>query len=359
MKNNFKKLISVILCAVLIFTTASTAFAADEPRVIVDSGYCGAQVENLTWTLYSDGELVISGKGEMDWYYVDCFNDSSVVEHRPPWYGYYRQIDVVTLEEGVESIGNDAFSGNYIGYYKVNIPKTLRFYENHPFRVNVNTCKDGQCCVLSYAGTKEEWANVEHREYSYSVKADKSECVRKYTGLTNDSFNYLIYSRYRYFKVCFNSTEPEAFIQLVGIALDNPKLYDMDDSKEFSVYYYAKGLEDIEICWTVEGDAINQKCKEDSTSGLLTVGIYTPNKYGTSVVKVELWDSDGNILSSDSTEVFSYVKEGRSFSQLLKYYYEEAMLRLGVIGVGVAFYFEFVISALFGVPIEFIKDIFG
>ena len=71
MKNNLKKMLSVFLCVVLIFTTASTAFAADETRTVVDSGFCGAQGENLMWTLYADGELVISGEGEMAWYFVD------------------------------------------------------------------------------------------------------------------------------------------------------------------------------------------------------------------------------------------------------------------------------------------------
>ncbi len=36
MKNTFKKLLSVILCAVLLFTTASTAFAADETETEIN-----------------------------------------------------------------------------------------------------------------------------------------------------------------------------------------------------------------------------------------------------------------------------------------------------------------------------------
>ena len=73
MKKTMRKIMSLILCAVLLFTTASVAFAAEDGRKVIDNGYCGAEGENLTWTLYDDGELVISGEGEMDWYY--------------PWYG--------------------------------------------------------------------------------------------------------------------------------------------------------------------------------------------------------------------------------------------------------------------------------
>ncbi|MBR6532803.1 MAG: hypothetical protein IKT44_00015, partial [Clostridia bacterium] len=40
MKNTFKKLISVILCAVLLFTTASVAFAAEENQEeVLEKGY--------------------------------------------------------------------------------------------------------------------------------------------------------------------------------------------------------------------------------------------------------------------------------------------------------------------------------
>ena len=37
MKKTFKKLLSVILCAVLLFTTASVAFAVNAIRTVVDS----------------------------------------------------------------------------------------------------------------------------------------------------------------------------------------------------------------------------------------------------------------------------------------------------------------------------------
>ena len=125
MNQKFKNFLSVILCTVLLFTTASVAFAAEEGRVVVDSGYCGAQGENLTWTLYDDGELVISGEGEMDWYFVDY--EWGKLEILPPWYEYLSVIDVITVEEGVISIGNDAFSGEYAGYYRINLPKKYIF----------------------------------------------------------------------------------------------------------------------------------------------------------------------------------------------------------------------------------------
>ena len=64
----------------------------------VDSGTCG---ENLTWTLYADGELIIEGTGKM----------GSYTSSTMPWYCYRAMIKSVTVKEGVTSVGQSAFSG--------------------------------------------------------------------------------------------------------------------------------------------------------------------------------------------------------------------------------------------------------
>ncbi len=67
---------------------------------IVARGECGAQGDNLTWTLDSKGTLTISGEGEMkNW-------DSS---RDVPWYSYRENIVNVTIEKGITSIGDYAF----------------------------------------------------------------------------------------------------------------------------------------------------------------------------------------------------------------------------------------------------------
>ena len=66
-------------------------------RKITASGTCG---NNLTWKLYSGGELVISGSGDMtNWSFY-----TSV-----PWYNYQSSIKTVIIEDGVTSIGDYAF----------------------------------------------------------------------------------------------------------------------------------------------------------------------------------------------------------------------------------------------------------
>ena len=68
-----------------------------EEVTVLDSGTCG---DDLTYVLYSDGLLEISGTGDMDDY-----TDDSVA----PWYDYRTSVTEVVIGDGVTSIGNFAF----------------------------------------------------------------------------------------------------------------------------------------------------------------------------------------------------------------------------------------------------------
>ena len=76
--------------------TVLTVSAKDH---VLNSGTCG---ENLTWTLDSEGTLTVSGTGDM----VD-FEDSSPA----PWKDLAKNIKNAKLNEGVTSIGKNAFDG--------------------------------------------------------------------------------------------------------------------------------------------------------------------------------------------------------------------------------------------------------
>ncbi len=70
----------------------------EELADVLVSGQCG---ENATWTLYTDGELVIRGEGAMtDW---DRWVDPS------PWDSNVDFIKKITVEEGITHIGASAF----------------------------------------------------------------------------------------------------------------------------------------------------------------------------------------------------------------------------------------------------------
>ncbi len=110
-----------------------------EERTVTASGECGADGDNVTWVLYSDGELVISGNGAM----IDDMSKSNL----KPWDSIDHLITTLTIENGVTSISNWAFShcdnlqdlslgntikeiGNNAFYSCDNLPSTIIIPDN-------------------------------------------------------------------------------------------------------------------------------------------------------------------------------------------------------------------------------------
>ena len=113
MNRTEKKLLSLVLCILFLFGVIPAAKGNAE--TVVDSGDCG---DSLTWTLYSDGKLVIEGTGEMG----DYWSDSC------PWGSPYDQrsrVRSVEIRSGVTSIGNYAFY-NCRNLTSVTLPQSLR-----------------------------------------------------------------------------------------------------------------------------------------------------------------------------------------------------------------------------------------
>ena len=66
-----------------------------------DRGECGADGNNLIWTLDREGTLIISGTGDMKDFGYDNY---------PSWYDLKKRIKKVIIEARVTSIGDDAFA---------------------------------------------------------------------------------------------------------------------------------------------------------------------------------------------------------------------------------------------------------
>ena len=71
----------------------------------IASGTCGAEGDNLTWTLNEDGVLTITGTGMMADY-----TDSNG-ECDSPWYIYRESINSIVIDGNITCIGNYAFYG--------------------------------------------------------------------------------------------------------------------------------------------------------------------------------------------------------------------------------------------------------
>lgn len=99
-----KKIIGFMLAICAIISLTLCAHASE----IIDSGKCGAQDDNVTWTLDSEGTLTISGEGEMADY-----NEDSYSEYYASPFGAYSNINSniksVVIEDGVTSIGSWTF----------------------------------------------------------------------------------------------------------------------------------------------------------------------------------------------------------------------------------------------------------
>ncbi|MGN0606416.1 MAG: leucine-rich repeat domain-containing protein, partial [Oscillospiraceae bacterium] len=102
MKKYIRKTIAYICAAAL----AGTAVTPDLPKIeniisaenISASGSCG---ENCTWSFdETTGTLTISGSGDMENY--NSLSDM-------PWYSYCENIKSIIIENGVTSIGDNAF----------------------------------------------------------------------------------------------------------------------------------------------------------------------------------------------------------------------------------------------------------
>ena len=84
--------------------------------VVVISGTCGAQGNNLTWQLTCDGTITISGSGDMEDY--DYYGHT-------PWYSYENVIKNVVIGDNVTHIGNQAFSRLH-NLVSVTIPENVK-----------------------------------------------------------------------------------------------------------------------------------------------------------------------------------------------------------------------------------------
>ena len=106
-KGNLGGIFAMALILVLTLVLSVGSVSAAEPTIIA-SGNCGANGDNITWTLDDAGTLTISGEGEMADYYS-------------PWYDQKESIKRVVIENGVTSIGANAFR-DCTGLTSVTIP---------------------------------------------------------------------------------------------------------------------------------------------------------------------------------------------------------------------------------------------
>ena len=94
-----------------------TWVAYDPSSTVVASGECG---DDLIWTLDEEGTLTVSGTGDMwDFEWSDDTDATTA-----PWAEYINQVKTLVLDEGVTSIGNEAFDG-FVNLTDVRLSNTV------------------------------------------------------------------------------------------------------------------------------------------------------------------------------------------------------------------------------------------
>lgn len=107
-----KKLLGFVLMLVMALCLSVSAFADVS---VVATGDCGENPGDVIWTLYNDGKFVISGNGPMK-------SETSVYNYG--YYEYKSKIHYVIVEDGVTSIGDNAFYCYNI--YEVSIGNSVK-----------------------------------------------------------------------------------------------------------------------------------------------------------------------------------------------------------------------------------------
>ena len=95
-----------IICIAIAVVTALSSFATAAHAAEVDFGSCG---EHLAWSLDDDGTLTISGTEDMNNYSYNQEGDDFVTD--APWGEYRDEVTSLVIEEGVASVGTEAFEG--------------------------------------------------------------------------------------------------------------------------------------------------------------------------------------------------------------------------------------------------------
>ncbi len=173
MKKRFLCLVLACVLSLSLFGMHASASSA--------SGKCG---KNLSWSL-DNGLLTISGEGKMSNYQLQINKTTA------PWWDYRHQIRMVVVEEGVTTIGDYAFCGDYANTDKcydiisVTLPDSVTSIGESAFAIcpMLETVQLG--AGLKTIGNSAFWANEKLQEvYFPEGLTDIGEHAFLMTGMT-------------------------------------------------------------------------------------------------------------------------------------------------------------------------------
>lgn len=145
MSKKFKRIISLVMAAVMLLCSGAVASVSAYEHEILDSGYCG---DNLEYDVSISGVLYIYGEGDM-WDFEHDYDDV-------PWNDYYEDITEILVDSGVTSIGDHAFWW-LDEVNKLYLPSTLEYIG----ACSIDFDPDEYYMVI-FSGTEDEWCDISY-----------------------------------------------------------------------------------------------------------------------------------------------------------------------------------------------------
>ena len=203
----------VALLALVIMGFAMNVEAAE----IIDRGYCGGEGDgtNLTWTLDSDGVLVIEGQGRMkDWTFEELWDIKEEFYYNPSdylgWHKYFVYgmqindgINSIIVKKGVTSIGDCAFF-QCDGLSSIDLPESLTSIGDYVFSEcdslssidlpeSLTSIGDGAfdwCSNLSSINLPESLTSIGDYAFYRCSSLSSIDLPESLTSIGNGAFNY-------------------------------------------------------------------------------------------------------------------------------------------------------------------------
>ena len=156
-----KRVICLALTLVMCIGLIPLTVFAQPPGTVVAEGICGAEGDNVTWTLYSTGLLEIQGNGAIKNY---------PMEEGAPWADYRETIFSVKIGSGVTGIGNEVF-WECSQLTDITISETATYIGAAAFRGCVNLSD------VYYGGSQLQWAEIHIGSDNEALTGARIHCV--------------------------------------------------------------------------------------------------------------------------------------------------------------------------------------
>lgn len=142
---------------------------------IATSGTCG---ENLTWTL-KNKTLTISGTGPMYDYWANNYDSQNYFHSTIPWFESINNIHRIVIEDGVTSIGDNAF-GKIYNLKSVTIPGSVK---------RIGECAFKYCRYFYSITIPEGVESIEHSAFYYCKELNSITLPNSLKSLGGSAFN--------------------------------------------------------------------------------------------------------------------------------------------------------------------------